>query len=60
MSSCLQHHLPPGGHVDLVLLEYAVNDSPRPQGDWAVGAALLSAPCHLYRQHAPRDAWLHP
>ncbi|KXZ49521.1 hypothetical protein GPECTOR_21g747 [Gonium pectorale] len=28
MSSCLQHHLPPG--VDVVLLEYAVNDPPTP------------------------------
>ncbi len=50
MSSCLLQHLPPGGRVDLVLLEYAVNDSPRPQEDWAVGAALLSAPDHLISQ----------
>ncbi|GLC45541.1 hypothetical protein PLESTM_001747400 [Pleodorina starrii] len=33
MSSCLNHHLPPG--VDLVLVEYAANDSPVPKWTFA-------------------------
>ncbi|EFJ49701.1 hypothetical protein VOLCADRAFT_89684 [Volvox carteri f. nagariensis] len=33
MSSCLHHHLPP--EVDLVLVEYAANDSPAPRWTFA-------------------------